>query len=505
MRYLLLILSVLTCLSLSARDNYKVEKIPPPPSKHGTKQIDGMCFTPDGRLAVCLPSGEIWLMNTSTKKWTLFAEGLHNPLGIFAIDNSNFVVCQRPELTKVSDTDGDGKADFYECMSDEFGVSGNYHEFNFTCVRDKEGNIYFGLGTGSAGNGIRQIVRGKYNTNGRPGRMHASIPYRGWIMKYTKDGKTIPWSSGHRTPNGLGFDLKGNLFVSDNQGDWIGTSKLFHVKKDNFYGHAASFNWRPGVKEKALNLGAEGLNKFRTRAAILFPHGSMANSPTQPIVDDRKGAFGPFHGQMYIGEMNQPRVIRLMMEEVDGVMQGACVPFVEKGKLPRGSNRLAFAPDNSLYVGHTKHTWAGSEGITRIVWDGKTPMDVLKMNITEKGFKLTFTKPINKEIAGNKNTYKFSRYWYEYHVGYGSKTFEKSTVKVKSVKVAKDGLSVDIELDELKCYFIHELRINKLTGQDGSKLENGFLAYTVNKLLKNTPPEPVQYQKNKSKKKKKKK
>ena len=89
------------------------------------------------------------------------------------------------------------------------GHAQNYHIF--TPVKDKEGALYFSLGTGSSGDGIRSIVRGKFDPRGRPGRMHSSIPYRGCVMKLTKDGKTIPWSYGHRTPNGLGFDLEGNF------------------------------------------------------------------------------------------------------------------------------------------------------------------------------------------------------------------------------------------------------------------------------------------------------
>ena len=38
---------------------------------------------------------------------------------------------QRPELTRVKDTDGDGTADEYETVFDGFGMSGNYHEFAF--------------------------------------------------------------------------------------------------------------------------------------------------------------------------------------------------------------------------------------------------------------------------------------------------------------------------------------------------------------------------------------
>ena len=44
----------------------------------------------------------------------------------------------------------------------------------------------------------------------------------------------------------------------------------------------------------------------------------MANSPTQPLVDKSKGKFGPFHGQMFIGEMNYARIMRFLPDTVAG-------------------------------------------------------------------------------------------------------------------------------------------------------------------------------------------
>ena len=121
---LTLILILTGTLSLKAND-YEIENIPLPPSKHKTKQIDGLCFMPNGKLVVTLPSGEVYLYDTSMKKWSLFAESLHNPLGVIALSNSSIVVAQRPEITKISDTDGDGKADLYDTLTEGFGVSGN--------------------------------------------------------------------------------------------------------------------------------------------------------------------------------------------------------------------------------------------------------------------------------------------------------------------------------------------------------------------------------------------
>jgi hypothetical protein len=295
---------------------YTVKNVPAPPTKFKNYQIDGLTFLPNGKLVVCLPSGEIFFRDLKTESWELFAEGLHNPLGVIALSNSELIVTQRPELTRVRDLDGDGKADDFEVITDDFGMSGNYHEFNFTPVRDKQGNYFFALGTGSRGDGVRTITRGQFNERGRPGRMHSSAPYRGCIMKLTTEGKTIPWSYGHRTPNGLGFDLKGNLFVTDNQGDWVGSSKLFHVQKDHFYGHAASLAWKPDFDEVPLKAPVEKLAKMRSRACVVFPHGTMANSPTKVLAITPQAKMGPFTGQLLVGEMNRPRIMRVMLEKV---------------------------------------------------------------------------------------------------------------------------------------------------------------------------------------------
>ena len=88
-------------------------------------------------------------------------------------------------LTRLTDTNGDGVADRYETVSDQFGLSGNYHEFAFGPVRDAKGNLYIGLNTASNGAGIREKLRGDYNPLGRPGRMYACVPYRGWVIQIT--------------------------------------------------------------------------------------------------------------------------------------------------------------------------------------------------------------------------------------------------------------------------------------------------------------------------------
>ena len=167
--------------------SYQVESIALPAGL--TAETGALGFLPDGRLVSCFLRGEIMFYDPTTKKWSLFAQGLHEPLGLLALSKSELLVMQRPELTRIKDTDGDGQADLYETVTDGFGVTGNYHEFNYGPVRDKEGNLYIALNSSSANGSVRPEVRGRLDTTGRSAgkEMFSVVPYRGWVMKLKKE------------------------------------------------------------------------------------------------------------------------------------------------------------------------------------------------------------------------------------------------------------------------------------------------------------------------------
>ncbi len=431
-------------------------------------QVGGIDVLPDGRVFVCFHRGDVRIFDPAKAEWSVFATGLHEPLGLVAESASSVVVMQRPELTRISDTDGDGVADRYETVSDDFGMSGNYHEFAFGPIRDEDGNWFVALNVASNGASIREEVRGEFSDIGLPreqfyedwgkmkgkaGRMYSRVPYRGWVVKIDNaTGKVTPWAYGLRSPNGLGFDAAGNLYVSDNQGDWLGTSKLHHIVKGRFHGHPASIPWQEGYDgPPPLEIPVEKLEEMRTPAAVWFTQGSMANSPTQPILIPE--GFGPFTGQMLIGEMNRARIVRLMLEEVNGVMQGACVPFIDDQGLRRGVNRLAFGPDNSLWTGHTHLSWAGGQGMTRIQYrEGSAVKDVHNLSITKDGFRVRFTEPV-----ADLGEVQLSRYTFLYQSGYGSPQVDNQevefTVERKSDREFQFVLAEALKKDF--CYEFH--------------------------------------------------
>ncbi|MVM28769.1 hypothetical protein GO755_01900 [Spirosoma sp. HMF4905] len=472
-------------------DYYEVETIPTPPGL--VAETGGLSFLPDGRMAACFHRGEVMLYNPKTKIWKLFAEGLHDPLGVIAINNRELLVIQRPELTRLTDTNGDGLADKYETVTDQFGMSGNYHEFAFGPVRDAKGNIYISLNTASNGAGIRDEVRGQYDALGRQGRMYACVPYRGWVMQLTPDGKLKPYACGFRSPNGLGFDAQGRLFVTDNQGDWLGTSKLFHVEEGKFYGHPTSLVWRPGFPDvDPLTLSVKSLDSMRTVESIAFPHELMAHSPTQIVLDNTGGKFGPFANQLFVGDMDFAHLLRILPDEVDGQIQGACVPFYSKAgskgvAMRIGNNRLAFAPDGSLYLGQTDHGWLGAKGIQRLRYKAGSgvPLDIMAMKLTPNGFNLTFTQPIDEATARDLTNYNFRSYYYEYHRAYGSPQMDVQAVPVSSIQLSADRKTVSLTLGGLKSNRIYELTLGNLQANNGQKkLMNHLVCYTLNRLMK---------------------
>ena len=364
MKKLILLLTTIFLINVNA--GYKVERIVTP--KGVDSQIGGLDFMPDGRLVVSFNYGKIFTYNPATKEWKLFAEGLHLPLGILAVNNHEIMVMQRPELTRIIDSDKDGRADTYMKFNDDFGLSGNYHEFAFGPVKDKKGNLYIGLNVASNNGGILEEPRGKYLSydidkeklegdydeklvKKTVTRMYSCVPHRGWIMKIDSKGNATPFASGVRSPNGLGFDHKDRLLVSDNQGDWLGTSKLHHISEGAFHGHPASLIWKKGWTKDPKKMSTSELNKIRKPAAALFTHGILANSPTQPLLDTTEGKFGPFKNQMFIGEMNLKRLLRFIPDEVNGVLQGTLVPFLDGNDLGNGNNRLAFDKKGNLIVG----------------------------------------------------------------------------------------------------------------------------------------------------------
>jgi len=484
-------------LSLAAAATFTFERQPDPPGVD--PQIGGLDVLPDGRVAAAFHRGEVMIFDPASGIWTKFAEGLHEPLGLIAESGSSLLVMQRPELTRLRDTVGDGSADFYETVFDGFGMTGNYHEFAFGPARGPDGSLYIALNLASNGAGIREEIRGKWSDigqldqatmvhtadwgkrSGRAGRMYARVPYRGWVLKLSADGSAMePFASGFRSPNGIGFDGAGNLLVTDNQGDWRGTSPLYCVKPGGFYGNPASLVWRGGWDlGDPLKLPIAKLQELRSPESARFPQGDLANSPTQPITFP--DSWGPYAGQVLIGEMNQKRMVRFLPDTVGGFLQGALLPMFDGTNIGIGNHRLAFSPDGTLWLGKTHLSWAGAEGLwsTRLT-DPDAIFTATSCKLVKDGaghaLELRFSKPLARDFTEPPA----ERFDYHYQAAYGSPKVGLTKLPTSAV-LSDDGMQLKIAL-EVKQGHVHSLDLAGLRAADGTEIEGRTLYYEASAL-----------------------
>lgn len=448
--------------------------------------VGGLTFDSKGRLFICTREGEIWIHVPETSQWKLFADGLHEPLGLWMEpDDSALFVMQRPELTRLVDEDGDDSADLYESVNHAWGLTDNYHEYAFGPVRGKDGEFYGALNTslswpGWAGSDRWDVARVHDSKMGR------AAPFRGWSFQISPEGKFVPWSFGMRSPAGLGWGPDGELFYTDNQGDWNPSSTLQHVVKGRFHGHPSSLMDHPAFRGKDLNsISVEEYTQFRTPPAVYFPHGELANSPGEPTLDTTEGKFGPFAGQIFVGDQSLSNLMRIDLEKVSGQYQGAIFNFI--APLQCGVIRNVFGPDGSLWVGQTGRGWGSLGGklfgLERIRWDGKTqPMEMKSIHLTRGGFRVEFTQPVQPESISAESI-QVQHWGYHYRPEYGSPKVDLTKLELnkESFKVVSDRV-IEINIPKLQTGKVYEIATPGVLSADGRNVTNVKGWYTLNYL-----------------------
>jgi hypothetical protein len=347
---------------------YSIENYYPPKDNYGRDQLFealGLSLTKNGTVVVATRTAGLWRIVNG--EWQQFAEGLFDSLGVVAEDSKGLTVVagQKAELTRISDTNGDGIADRYDTLFDAHSYHANYHTYMHGPVRGPDGSYYFALNLVHDGTGAAYTAGG--NVMGTWGG------FNGWSVRVKPDGTYELFSKGMRSPASLGTGPDGRIWYADNQGDFVATSKMFVLTKDAYYGHPAGLVDLPGMTPASPEIHYDKWAAKGARAVILFPHNRVANSPGNPAwVTNNK--FGPFAGQMLIGDQTQSNLLRVALQKVGDVEQGSVMPYFEG--LESGVMRPLFLSDGSLLLGQTGRGWQAKGGkvasLQHVRWDGKT-------------------------------------------------------------------------------------------------------------------------------------
>jgi azurin/glucose/arabinose dehydrogenase len=469
--------------ALVAAENRIWQRTPLPVPEGIILEVSGILPVAGQRLLVTTRRGEVWWIDGAydadpKPRYTLFAQGLHEPLGIIAAPSGGYYVAQRQELTRLVDTNSDGRADVFQTVA-KLPISGSYHEYAFGPVLAPNGNLRVTLNVAFGGS------------------TQAPVPWRGWMVEITPDGQLTPIASGLRSPAGFAVSSQGEWFSTDNQGEWVGSGKITHIESGDFLGHPAGLAWSklPGstVKvrpenisdfEQPMHVVAQNLPGLKP-PAVWLPHTILGISNSGMIEDLSGGKFGPFAGQFYVGDQGQSKLIRVSLEKVAGVWQGAAYSFREG--FDSGILRMAIGENATMFVGESARGWGSvgpkQYGIERVTWTGQTPFEIKEIKAQPDGFLLTFTQPVDRATAENLASYSLAGFTYNYHTAYGAAPVNRMVCPIQKIVVAPDGLSVRLAAQCLREGYIHEVKasgVRAATG--GSAVLHPVAYYTLNRL-----------------------
>ena len=455
---------------------YKMVDVPLP--KPLAVEAGSFEVMPDQKqLAIATRRGDIFLADGVFQKhpepkFKKYASGLDEIFGMAYRDGA-FHVTQQTEVTRIKDIDGDGRADQFDTLSDKWGFR-HYHEFAFGSKPDADGNIWVTL-----------CLSKSY---------HSYEPFRGWCLKVTPEGKTIPVCSGIRSPCGIGPNEHGVMFYAESQGPWNGSCSLKALEPGGFMGHPASFKWYEQAPElgpapvKPNTPSRMEIERKRVKElvpyAVVFPYKRMGRSISGYMVDRTDGKFGPFSNQIFIADFSLGVIMRTTTEKVNGVWQGACYPFREG--FSTGLLAVQFTPDGNLIAGGTNRGWPvrgpKAYSIQRLDWTGLVPFEIKTITASPDGFNIEFTKMVNRELASKPANYLMKTFTHMYRQGYGSPEVDQTEPQVTRATVSADGLNVRLKVDGLVQGHVHDFYFPEIRSAEDEKLLHTSAYYTLNEI-----------------------
>lgn len=404
-------------------------------------RFSGVDFLSDGRAVISCLSGEVWIVDglnedSDTLKWTRYATGLNQPHGVKVVDDVIHVTA-RDQITRLHDRNGDGEADFYENFNNEVMAATNFHAFTMNLDTDSEGNFYFAKAT--------PWPPSRYGVDAE------ITPHHGVLFRLPPDGSRLDIvASGLRNPNGLTIGPDDEIVYSDNEGNWVPTSKVHRIRLGSFHGFvpSAQFEPQPTNFEKPI---------------LWVPH-FIDNSPSTPIFITSSTWPKELQGNLLVTSYGRGTLSLILNEKVDDQWQGAHLTLPLN--FQSGTIHGRFHPkDGHLYIaGLTSWQSVGHGGdwgsFHRVRYTGK-PLNIpVAVNTKKGGLELRFTEPLDTEIARETSNYRIRLWTYPWTSQYGTRGKIYSAfnpgettadiVTINSVQISNDRKTLTLEIPKLR-------------------------------------------------------
>jgi hypothetical protein len=416
----------------------------------------GVDFLPSGDVVMCTVHGDVWLIKGVDKdlkelRWHRFATGLYHPLGLKVV-NGIVHVLERGQITKLHDLNDDGEADHYECLTNAWHTGRGEHSYDTNLETDSEGRFYF-FKTGDA-----------------------DLPHGGALLRCNADGSNVEvYCTGFRHPMALSVSPTGQVTGSDQEGNWMPSTRIDFYQKDGFYGYMPAHHRKtpPSIYDSPV---------------CWFPRTLCNSAGGHSWVPADK--FGPLAGQLLHLSYGRCRIQYVLpVQQVDGVTQTGAVDLGLK--FLSGIMRGRFHPkDGHFYVAGLNgwQTAAVRDGcLQRVRYTGKPVLLPLTLAAHANGLVVKFSQPLDPTTVEPRRL-GFSQWNYRYSGDYGSKAWSitnpnregADTIPIKTATLLADGQTVFLEIPHLRpamqCQLTYDLRTK--TGEPLT----GDLYHTIYKM-----------------------
>ncbi len=412
-----------------------------------------------------------------------------------------FIASLKGRVLKINDTDADGLGDAFETISDDlpapYGLSVNANSVDVLCktslIRLTESDLGIPIlpynqsvivdGWGYTSDyhdwavGLERDADGCYYMAlpcQQDDRSEAAAKLRGQALKLIpykspdspRAYRIEPMVAGLRFPMGLALNSSGELFATDNQGNYNPFNELNHLQFGKRYGFINKLETKPSFspdfESPAVNLPHPWTRSVNGLCFLNTPQGLKAKG--------KQKTFGPFEGDLIGCEYNGLSLIRMSLQKVGGQYQGAAYMFsrtpVADEATFEGPVTCAVSPEGELFVGSIHDSgWGGGQNtgsIVRLKADGGLPLGIDEVRATATGFEIIFTQPVEADRATQAKNYSIRSYRRISTPAYGGDDQDEHNEPIRGLKISADFKTVNLELNELHGGYVYEINVGSV-------------------------------------------
>lgn len=345
-------------------------------------------------------------------------------------------------------------------LADGWGYSKDYHDWAIGLKRDSEGNYLIAL---------------PCQQDDRP---EAAAVYRGHALKLIPNGDSAESSrayriesiaAGLRFPMGIALSKSGDLFATDNQGNYNPFNELNHIRYGKRYGFINKLEnkdgFSPPFESPAINLPHPWSRSVNGVCFLYTPD------------NQTESMYGPFEGHLIGCEMNERSLVRMSLQKVGDTYQGAAYAFsrqpIDGEATFEGPIVCELSPEGDLYVGNLHDSgWGGGNNtgsIVRLRPSGPLPLGIAEVRATPTGLTIDFTEAVDASQAKKLQNYQVRSYRRVSTPAYGGDDQDERTEIAKSIAISDNRRRVTLEFEQLREGCVYELNLGDLA-PDGQPL-----------------------------------